>query len=302
MQKAFPTMQLLSRNINVALLTVAAMSLTAPSMATELDGLLEPDMVVDIASPVSGVIQTVKVDRADSVVAEEVVAELQNEVQQAQVELAQTRVRLEAEIQARSAALEFARRQLERKNELWDKRVIPQQDRDEAEARARVAQHDYNAAVEKRRIAELELNLAQRDMEQRQIRSPIDGVVLQRFIEPGGRVDEQPILRVARIDPLRVEVVAPLQLFDAIKPGMRARIVPELPQSDAYTGTVTRVDRVIDPASGTFTVRLTLPNPDGRLPSGLRCKVVFDGDLAQTANALRDGSPSQPGASSYVTK
>ncbi|MFN0162035.1 MAG: hypothetical protein ACKVQQ_12450, partial [Burkholderiales bacterium] len=33
------------------------------------------------------------------------------------------------------------------------------------------------------------------------------------------------------------------------------------------------VDRVIDAASSTFRVRLELPNPDAKLPAGLRCKV-----------------------------
>jgi len=43
-----------------------------------------------------------------------------------------------------------------------------------------------------------------------------------------------------------------------------------------YAATVTVVDRVLDAASGTFGVRLTLPNPDLQLPAGIRCKVRFD--------------------------
>ena len=38
--------------------------------------------------------------------------------------------------------------------------------------------------------------------------------------------------------------------------------------------------RVIDPASNTFGVRLELPNPDYRLPSGLKCTVRFAGVTA----------------------
>lgn len=43
----------------------------------------------------------------------------------------------------------------------------------------------------------------------------------------------------------------------------------------ASAATVTVVDRVIDAAIGTFGVRLSLPNPDYRLPAGLRCQVRF---------------------------
>ena len=35
------------------------------------------------------------------------------------------------------------------------------------------------------------------------------------------------------------------------------------------------VDPVIDGASGTFGVRLRLPNPDRVVPAGLRCQVRF---------------------------
>jgi cobalt-zinc-cadmium efflux system membrane fusion protein len=39
---------------------------------------------------------------------------------------------------------------------------------------------------------------------------------------------------------------------------------------------VTQIDRVLDPASNTFRVRLALPNPGHRLPAGLRCRVDLD--------------------------
>lgn len=40
---------------------------------------------------------------------------------------------------------------------------------------------------------------------------------------------------------------------------------------------VTVVDRVVDAASGTFGVRLALPNPGHRIPAGLKCKVRLPG-------------------------
>ena len=38
------------------------------------------------------------------------------------------------------------------------------------------------------------------------------------------------------------------------------------------------IDRVIDAASGTFSVFLELPNPEHTIPGGLRCRVRFDGE------------------------
>jgi multidrug efflux pump subunit AcrA (membrane-fusion protein) len=82
-------------------------------------------------------------------------------------------------------------------------------------------------------------------------------------------------MKIAQIDPLNVEVIVPVARFASIKVGMRAKVIPEAPIVDQYMAEVTIVDRVIDAASGTFGVRLELPNPNYRIPAGLKCKVIF---------------------------
>jgi membrane fusion protein, multidrug efflux system len=72
-----------------------------------------------------------------------------------------------------------------------------------------------------------------------------------------------------------VEVVVPVEMFGKIKEGMTADVVPEFQGFETYRATVTIVDRMIDAASGTFGVRLELPNKENALPSGLKCRVAF---------------------------
>ena len=67
----------------------------------------------------------------------------------------------------------------------------------------------------------------------------------------------------------------PVALFGKVAVGMKAHVMPESPVGGARIAEVTIVDRVIDAASGTFGVRLALPNRDLRLPAGLKCKVRF---------------------------
>jgi multidrug efflux pump subunit AcrA (membrane-fusion protein) len=88
-------------------------------------------------------------------------------------------------------------------------------------------------------------------------------------------VDEETILRIAQIDPLRVEAILPSAMFGMIKLGMKAAVEPEFPGDQVYVATVQIVDRVIDAASGTFGVRLELPNSDLAIPGGLHCQVRF---------------------------
>ncbi len=82
-------------------------------------------------------------------------------------------------------------------------------------------------------------------------------------------------MKPAQIDPLNVEVILPVSQLLFIKVGMRAKVIPEAPIGGQYIAEVKIVDRVIDAASGTFGVRLELPNPNNRLPAGLKCKVIF---------------------------
>lgn len=72
-----------------------------------------------------------------------------------------------------------------------------------------------------------------------------------------------------------MEVIVPIGRFGSILEGTVAEVRPEAPVGGVYQARVVIVDEVIDAASGTFGVRLELPNPDYSLPAGLKCKVLF---------------------------
>jgi multidrug efflux pump subunit AcrA (membrane-fusion protein) len=128
-----------------------------------------------------------------------------------------------------------------------------------------------------REIAQLEVNHEEEVVRQRTLRSPIDGIVVERLLVPGEYRNEQsPIMTLAQIDPLRVEVFVPTGHYGRIRAASQAKVVPEEPIGGSYTATVTVVDRVMDAGSGTFGVRLALPNPELKLPAGIRCKVAFE--------------------------
>jgi len=54
-------------------------------------------------------------------------------------------------------------------------------------------------------------------------------------------------------------------------------VLPEIPDGARYTGRVRVIDRLVDAASGTFGVRVELPNPQRRMPAGIRCRAEFPG-------------------------
>jgi len=233
--------------------------------------MIEPDEVVEVGSPVIGVIQSI-VKRGDHVRKGQVLAVLRNNVDQAALSVAQSRAAANAEEKAALANYDFSRQRRERAEELLRKEFISKQALDQAIAEDEVAKQKLSQAREQRRVLEHEASLARQRLEERTIRSPIDGIVVERYLTAGERVEEKPLVRVVKIDPLRVEAILSSTLFGIITPGTTARIHPEIPNAVPVTATVTLVDKVMDAASGTFRVRMRLPNRDGAVPAGLRCK------------------------------
>ena len=91
----------------------------------------------------------------------------------------------------------------------------------------------------------------------------------------GEFIEEQPIMKIAKIDPLNIEVIVPEQLIGSIEIGKKSTVTVNIPTTRSYVGTVSIIDQVIDASSGTFGIRLTLANPGNKIYAGQRCKVVL---------------------------
>lgn len=82
-------------------------------------------------------------------------------------------------------------------------------------------------------------------------------------------------MKIAQINPLNVEVILPVTMLGKVKKGMGGVIKPEAPSGVTYRANVVIVDPVVNAASGMFGVRLELPNPESRIPAGVKCQVEF---------------------------
>jgi RND family efflux transporter MFP subunit len=252
------------------------------NVADGLDCVVEPSAIVDLGSATPGVLAAIPVDRTDAVGAGQVVAELESGVEQATLELARARANLTTTIELRNTNADFSARQQTRNRDLVARNLVPKQDYDRLESEAQVARLQAREANDERGLAQLEYKRAAAALARRVIRSPIAGVVIERYKSPGEYVEDQPVIRVAKIDTLHVEILAPMALIGRIQRGMRARVTLQPQQLGTRLATVTRVDHVADAASGTFGVRLELANPDQALPAGLRCVARFE-NLAEAA-------------------
>lgn len=249
----------------------------AKQSADDLDCVIEPYHTVELSSPVQGVLDEVLVNRGDSVKKGQVLARLKSGVEQAGVNLAKARAESKTEIEVNSEKYKLSKRALKRVEGLYKKKLVSPNEYDEAATTVVVGELEVLLATENHHVAQLELRRAEEVLKLRSIVSPIDGVVVERYKSPGEHVEDQPLLRLAQVNPLNVEVIIPLYWLRTIKKGMTVQVYPEKPVGGSYQAKVVIVDSVVDSASGTFGVRLELPNKDHRIPAGLTCDVKFPG-------------------------
>jgi RND family efflux transporter MFP subunit len=260
----------------VALLCVPLRGLNAESGSPELDCVMEPQQVVKLASSVVGVVARLDVDRGDIVSKGQVLGSLEDGVEEANLALAKAKATNEYSVKSLQARLEFLRNKYGRTGQLGAKSFASQASVEEAAAEAKAAEEQLKEAKLNLDISRLDVTRTEELLKQRRFVSPIDGVVVERMLVPGEYRNEQtPILTLAQINPLRVEVFVPLAYYHKIAVGSTAQVKPDSAIGGVYRATVTVVDQVFDAASGTFGVRLELPNPDLRLPAGVRCRITF---------------------------
>jgi RND family efflux transporter MFP subunit len=267
---------------------VAALATLAPVVAAAagFECLIEPSQVVELRAAVDGVIAAVHAQRGDVLRKGQVLVELQSDAERVAVESARYRAQMEGQVVAARNRVDYATKKLARMTELQQKSFISAQARDEAEAESRLAESELQIATENRELAKIEHRRAQEQLALRTLASPFNGVVVDRLLNPGDLAESgsgrKPVLKVAQIDPLKVDIVLPAALFGRVKVGQRASVVSVVGGA-RYAATVKMVDRVIDAASGTFVARLELPNPQLLIPGGSRCSAEFDGVPARLA-------------------
>jgi RND family efflux transporter MFP subunit len=245
------------------------------AQAAEFDCIIEARQNVDLRSPVEAVIESIRVQRGDLVRKGDIIATLESGPERAALDLARSRAEMQGDLKAAEARLDLTRKKLARAEELYKQNFVSVNALDEAEADYRLAVEESRRAQENQKLAELELKRNEQILALRTIRSPFTGVVVDVIQKPGEFATsnlKDPIVRLAEIDPLNVEVILPVSMYGQVKSGARATVMPAQPVGGRHQAVV---DRVIDAASGTFGVRLELANRNRQIPAGIRCRVRF---------------------------
>jgi membrane fusion protein (multidrug efflux system) len=198
---------------------------------------------INVVPLTTGRIREIRFQAGDRVKAGQVLAELDDEIERA--DLAQA-----------EAALTQARLALQRAEKLQSKKHVPVAMVEDLTSKAATAAAAVDRA--KRRLAD------------RSIRAPFPGVVGIRRVDVGARVDDETV--IATLDDLaeiEIEFSVPEQFYSRVTAGQSTRATSASFPGRSFQGKVALVDSRIDPTSRSFKVRVAVPNPDLVLPAGM---------------------------------
>jgi RND family efflux transporter MFP subunit len=241
---------------------------------------------VEVVSRVSGRLQAITVRIGDSVSRGQTLAQVEDQEIREQVKQAEASHQVaEATIRQREADLTFAGTNLDRSRSLFQRDLLPQQTLDDAEARYQAARAQLDLAraqfaQARSRLEELQINLANTA-----IRSPVDGFVGRRYMDPGAWVSSNtPVVSLVDIRSVRLEASLVERDLRRVSVGMPARVEVDAFPGETFQGQVARVSPVLDPATRTAAMEIEVPNPGFRLKPGMYARVQFT--VERRADAL----------------
>lgn len=213
---------------------------------------LEAVEEASVVSKVRGIVQEIRVEEGDQVRAGQVIAKIEDD-----------QYRIEAE--RAKATMDRMYNDYQRNAELFDKELISA----EVYENSRFEYESQKSAYE----------LAQLNYEHTNIKSPISGVISERFIKVGNMIGtDQQVFQVTDFDPIQAVIYIPEHERSKIRVGQRAELTADALPGTLFFGKVERISPIIDPTTGTFKATVYMDLGQEELRPGMfgRVKIVYD--------------------------
>ncbi|KUK14044.1 MAG: efflux RND transporter periplasmic adaptor subunit [Synergistetes bacterium] len=235
--------------------------------------------VVDVYARVQNkVLKKVYVDVGDRVKENQVLALLDDEYARVTYQgvLASLK-QAEASLEEARVVAENAKNNYLRLKELYEKKVISKQAFDNAKAQYDQALAGLKLAQEKVRSAKASLAEAELILRYHTILSPINGVLVKKYLDEGTMVvGSTPIFRVIQDNPIKVQGVLPQEALSYVKVGNKIEVSTDVYPDKIFSGEIKIISPIIEPSTRTFSVEAWIDNPDYLLRPGmfLKAKLV----------------------------
>ncbi len=248
----------------------------------------------DLASKISGRLNTVEVRIGDTLAGGEVVAIVDDSDLQNQLKVAQVQVEVvEANSQRVVARLRVAEGELERMERLFRELLISAQQIESDRSSVRALKAELKAMAAQKRQAEARVDLLSQQIQETKVRAPFAGTVGERYLDPGTFVQPgTPIIRLVKSGPLRIRFWVPEGQLSLVELGLSFQLTTQITESRTFTGAVKRVSSEVNRSNRTVAVEGVMGESTLSLRPGMYAQVrvaggTIDGTIVPGAAVLK---------------
>lgn len=267
-------------------------------------GQVSSQSLARVGSEITGVVKARHVREGDAVKPGDLLLELQDDEQQAQVREAQAaldqlagarRAQAVAALQQADSALALASAERARREELFNRQLLSAEQREQArnaEVAARSARDQARTALASlqaggadERLLRERLQQARAALARTRVHARVAGIVQARDVEPGDLVQPgRPLLTIARADSREIVVALDEKSLAPLRVGQLAQAVADAYPDQPVPARVSFIAPAVDPGRGTVDVHLDLVSPAPFLRQGMTVSVTIE--TARKAQAL----------------
>jgi len=241
------------------------------------EGFTTPSEELPLESYIDGVLETLHVVVGDRFKKGDALVSLDDDMQTLAVEIARLKSESMAETRVAEARVAEAEVELESRRELEKTSSATPRDVRRAEAGLAVAQAELQLAKENQRLAVKQYEIEKERLELYTLRAPFDGEVLSVATDQGAKEgaalrQNDPIMHLAKLDPILAKISLPERVVDRLEVGRSYTI--GVGQRKTVQAELSRIASVADRGSQLIEVTFEVPNLDGAIRSGVRCRLM----------------------------
>lgn len=253
------------------------------SISNAIEGFTEPYADIQLAASEMGTLDAIRVVEGDTVKAGEVIASLDDRVLKASLKVAAMAAKAVGEVDSAEASLAVRENEYQKLTELFGRRHASQRELDRVEGDLKVARARLEIAKEEGAVRQLEHDRILAQLQQRKIVSPIDGAVVEVMKETGEFVSpsDPVVARIVQLDPMLVAFSVPVTQRNLL--AKNQPVLMTVGTATEVSGRIEFVSPIADASSGTFRVKVVLPNGAGRWLSGEKSVLHLDSDSINQA-------------------
>ena len=267
------TYQLIVVPVGLACLLMACMR-TAEAQANwqspnGLHGVAFPKQEVELSVPSDGVVMRLLVAEGQIVEEGQLLLLMDDRIARQSYRVAELSARHDAMIRHTEAGVKLAEFKLRNLTEAFQTGAADTFEVQEARVQLDQAKAQYDAELEKVELASQQLELERARLEQLELRAPFAGRVIRVETKVGAAENSaEPVIVLANLEVLKVELHLPLDLYGDMKVGDSYLLSAGAPVNSVLTGTLTTIDPIIDSATETFRCAFEIDNSRQNLPAG----------------------------------